>query len=162
MIEEEDLWIGDKVRLKKSGRIGKYEGKNQQGKLKVSLGFKTVLTSAANLEVIAYESPKTNPIIDDSIQETISFDSKVLDLHMEILNPKMANALPERIIAYQISKAKDFLQFSINKGWITCVIIHGRGEGVLRSEIHHLLSMTDKVKHYNLINNNGATEVWFG
>lgn len=160
-MDSNDLWIGEKVRLKKSGRIGKYEGKTEQGKLRISLGYKTVLTTIKNLEIVDYvdlpEVAKPMPVA----TEDMRFEGSTIDLHMEVLNPSMQHEQPIQIRNYQIRKAKEFIDYGYTKRYVSITIIHGKGEGVLKSEIQHLLSMHDDIRHYHTINNGGATEAYY-
>ena len=41
------------------------------------------------------------------------------------------------------------------------LIIHGKGEGVLRQEIRHMISLEPKIKLQISVNHDGATEIWF-
>ncbi|HRO74384.1 MAG TPA: hypothetical protein PK611_11970, partial [Saprospiraceae bacterium] len=47
-----ELWIGDKVKILSSGKLGKYEGINNEGKLRISVLDKIILTRANNIEKI--------------------------------------------------------------------------------------------------------------
>ena len=163
MLNIDDLWIGDKLLLKKSGRIGKFDGRSGHKKVRIKVGEKTVITPITNVEM-APESvpdeqvlsfrPEKKEIKSSSLSDTI-------DLHMEVLNPSMQHARPERIVDYQVSAAKDFIDEAITTRTKQILIIHGKGEGVLKSEIVHLLSLYDEVQFTFPKNNGGATEVWF-
>lgn len=156
----EDLWIGESLRLKKSGRIGRYAGPAANGRIRVKLTSKTVLTKIENVEL--YEE-KHEPKLDFTEPPTPvkkKFSGPELDLHIEVLNPKLLGAPAGRILDHQISTAKDYLAYAYEQHWLTVKLIHGKGEGVLKSEIHHILSQLDYVKIYHVIHDGGATEVW--
>ncbi|MEE9438365.1 MAG: Smr/MutS family protein [Saprospiraceae bacterium] len=167
MIDIEDLWVGDTLRLIKSGRIGKFEGIKKDGKIKVNIGNKIIVTTLSNLETYTvpdrdivkeftekhlsktYQSPKSN------LKKT------VIDLHIEVLDPHLKNQRVERILQVQIEAAKSFIEHAISKNYSSVEIIHGRGQGVLKSEVAHLLSLYKEVKIYIPTNEGGATEVLF-
>lgn len=164
MLNIDDLWIGDLVVLKKSGRIGKFNGRSGHKKVRVKIGEKNVITPIGNIELAPEGS--TIDTYDYSHRPTIKKQtpttlSDTIDLHMEVLNPSMINSRPERIIDFQVKAAEDFIQKSIETGTKQILIIHGKGEGVLKSEINHLLSLNDAVQFTFDKNNGGATEVWF-
>ena len=162
MIKVEDLWVGDQVVLKKSNRIGTYEGK-KDGKLKVKVRGKIVLTSAKNLvlHIEKEEEKVTFPSI-DLIQDTIeSRPPPVLDLHIEKLHPSLKNSRAERIIDYQIKAAKQHIEDAIRFKYPRIALIHGKGQGVLKQEIRHLLSLYTEVKSCEIINDGGGTEATF-
>ena len=78
-----------------------------------------------------------------------------------VLNPSLQTGRAEHIVDFQIKAAKTFIEKSIDQGTRKILIIHGKGEGVLKSEILHLLSLNDSVQFTFDKNNGGATEVWF-
>jgi dsDNA-specific endonuclease/ATPase MutS2 len=164
MIDINDLWIGDLLLLKKSGRIGKFEGRSGHKKVKVKVGDKTVITPVSNIE-LAPEGSKietfnysNRPKIDKPVATALS---DTIDLHIEVLNPSLKNGRAERIIDFQVKAAKDFIENAIAHKTKQILIIHGKGEGVLKLEINHLLALMDEVQFTFDKNNGGATEVWF-
>lgn len=166
MIDVNDLWIGDVVRLKRSGRVGRFDGIATNGKIKVKLGEKIVVTTQINLE-LAKESDlpdslsKYKPNIIQAKSSSLGSPiSNVIDLHIEVLNPSLINGQPERIISYQINAARAFINQSLANQRRIVEIIHGKGQGVLRSEVIHLLSLYDEVDFTFPKNDGGSTEVW--
>lgn len=164
MLNIDDLWIGDLLLLKKSGRIGKFNGRSGHKKVKVKIGEKNVITPIGNVE-LAPEGSKVEAFDythrpKPKLQNPTALSAEI-DLHIEILNPSLLNGRPERIVDFQVQAAKDFINKSISNRTKQILIIHGKGEGVLRSEIAHLLAMTDEVQFTFEKNNGGATEVWF-
>lgn len=164
MLNIDDLWIGDLLVLKKSGRIGKFNGRSGHKKVKVKVGEKNVITPITNIE-LAPEGSTVNTI-DYShrpklVKQTKTSLSDKIDLHIEVLNPSLTHGRAERIVDFQVKAAEDFIEQSIANGTKKIEIIHGKGEGVLKSEILHLLSLNDKVQFTFDKNNGGVTEVWF-
>lgn len=155
-----DLWIGDLVQLKKSNRVGKYEG-SKNGKALINIQGKKVLTPASNL--LPYEEPEA-PLKLDLSEERPSAShrpDRVLDLHIEKLQPALTHALPERIVTYQVAAAREHVEAAIKHRYLTIELIHGKGEGVLKLEVRHLLSLYDEVRATFDKNQGGSTEVWF-
>jgi len=166
MIDINDLWIGDLLRLKKSGRIGKFDGRSGHKKVRVKIGTKTVITPITNIEYAPEGAQVDNTDFSHRPQkaETPKPSSLLdtIDLHIEVLNPSLQYGRVERIVDFQVKAAKDFIEESIDNGTKKIIIIHGKGEGVLKSEILHLLSLYDEVQFTFEKNNGGATEVWLG
>ena len=46
-----ELWIGDTVKLRSSGKKGTYIGTNSKGRPRVQCGTKVILTIAENIQV---------------------------------------------------------------------------------------------------------------
>lgn len=164
MIDIDELWIGDLLLLKKSGRTGKFDGRSGHKKVRVKVGDKVVITPISNVEIAPEKTEE--PQFDHSHRPTISKPktaslSDSIDLHIEVLNPSLVNGRPERIVDFQVKAAEDFIRDAIENGTKKIQIIHGKGEGVLKSEIKHLLSLNDAVQFTFDQNNGGATEVWF-
>jgi len=161
MLDSAKLWIGDLVKLKKSGRNGKYEG-DKVGKARVNINGKIVITPYSNLELfIAAETDIDLGLeFQTPISKPIPFDS-ILDLHVEKLNPLLEGNRPERIRDYQIEAAKSYIEKAIKRRHYQIEIIHGKGTGVLKSEVHHLLSLYSEVKYHLPTRNGGGTEVLF-
>lgn len=164
MIDIDDLWIGDLLLLKKSGRIGKFDGRSGHKKVKVKIGGKTVITPISNIE-LAPEGSKTEEFTYSHrpkiTPQKVSNFSDTIDLHIEVLNPSLKHGRAERIVDFQVKAAADFINEAIHKGTKQILLIHGKGEGVLKLEIAHLLSLNDAVQFTFEKNNGGATEVWF-
>ena len=160
MIDLDELWIGDLVLLKKSKRVGKYQGK-RGAKAVVNIDGKTVLTVPKNL--LAYEPPEDSVELsfDEPIRKVNPRPDRVLDLHIETLEPSLTHALPERIVSYQVAAAKHLIEAAIEHKYLTIELIHGKGKGVLKSEVRHLLSLYDEVRASFEKNQGGSTEVWF-
>jgi dsDNA-specific endonuclease/ATPase MutS2 len=162
-----EFWIGDLVVIKSSGKEGRFEGKNADGKARISFGSKILLISMDNLIMQVEKND------DDEIFKSLLFEDKetpkkefkvsiktIIDLHIVQLAPHMVNELPQRIIDFQIIRCDEFVQEAINKHYPIILIIHGKGQGVLKSEVEHLLKKYDQVRFTFTKNNGGAIEVW--
>ncbi len=164
--DQQDIWIGESVRIKSSGREGRFEGLNSDGKARVSSLGKFFLTTISNLEVLPPKDhkPSIEDILNDS-QETIKKNIKIkfdhtLDLHIEKLAPHLLNQMPPYILEYQIQKSKEFIENAIHYNYPHVTIIHGKGQGVLKTAIENLLRSYPHVKFTFSKNDGGAVEVW--
>ena len=160
-----ELWIGDSVKLRSSGKVGTYIGTNAKGRPRVQLEDKVVLTRPNNLEV--YEEP-----IKDDAQldlETIespkvsnaAYLSREIDLHIESLNLSLAHEAPQIILNHQIKRCKAFIESVITVKVSPVTIVHGKGKGQLKLEVEYLLSQYDEYQHSVLTNDGGASQIWF-
>jgi dsDNA-specific endonuclease/ATPase MutS2 len=161
-MDPKELWIGDWLRLKDSSITGKYHGHSGGSNIKIKVGEKVIETSLNNVEKIEEPAFFNPPEIIQEKPVTISKgpSSNTIDLHIEVLAPEMKNGLPLRIRAYQIEACKNFVEKAIESGMPIIKIIHGKGEGILKEEVLHLLSLYDKVRFIIPKNDGGAVEVW--
>jgi dsDNA-specific endonuclease/ATPase MutS2 len=169
MINIKDLWIGEAVKLKASGKSGKFLGINTDGKARIQTEGKIILTASHNLEIIPEKEFQLD--IDEFLkleQEKnrtsttplkIKFDH-TLDLHIEKLAPHMENELAARILEFQLLQSENFIKNAIEKKYHHFTIIHGKGQGVLKQAIEHQLSLFHQVKITFSKNGGGAVEVW--
>lgn len=163
MLNIEDLWIGDLLRLKKSGRIGKYAG-NAGLKIKIKVGEKIILTTIGNLEEAPEEQASEPNFIarPTLITQTPKTINATIDLHIEVLNPSLTHARAERIIDVQVKAAEDFIKNAIKQRLPKIEIIHGKGTGVLKSEVDHLIYLyRHEIKAQFPLNQGGSVEIWF-
>jgi dsDNA-specific endonuclease/ATPase MutS2 len=159
-----ELWIGDLLRLKKSGRVGKFAGISPEQKIKVKVGDKIILTTPGNLE----HAPDNHSDNDNQFiprpsitKQTPKPLNSIIDLHIEILNPSLLNARPERIIDFQITAAKKFIESAIEQKLPKIEIIHGIGAGVLKMEVEHLIYLySEHIKAQFPLNKGGSIELW--
>lgn len=158
-INIDDLWIGDLVKIISTGKVGKFHGK-EGDQVKIMVEKQNVFVESD--DIVLYKEPLVEqPLIfdDDPIASNVKVESSI-DLHMEVLAPEMSNQLPARIRDYQLMRAKDYVMKSIAAKKTIITIIHGKGTGVLKSEIEHMLKLMPEVRYSFDRNNGGATEVW--
>lgn len=164
MINLKSLWIGDQVRIIGTNLIGTFEGMDSDriALIKINHNIKKFL--ADQLELINEDEEITPDISDitspDIIKPKNTRLDNMIDLHIERLNPAMLQSTPDRILPYQLQKFEEFIQYHMTLTNAYVIIIHGKGEGVLRQQIHELLSLKYKARMFRLINNDGATEAW--
>lgn len=160
MINSDSLWVGDHVRLIKSDRRGIYEGTNDEGKAKVRIDDKIIISAFANIEIAP---PPVKKKVDLSTEESSTSSiltfTNTIDLHIDVLAPELENQLPEAIFNKQIKECTSFVEKAINQRIKYITIIHGIGKGQLKKEVHHILNGYDQVRLLELIHNGGATYV---
>ena len=164
-----DLWIGESVRIKTSGKTGRFEGINHQGKARISVDQKILLVAAENLEVLPEK--EYFPDINDYLKEQVKQEKKesvkpkiklnhTLDLHIEKLAPAMQHEGNGRILDFQLEKSEAFIRQAIDHKFPHITIIHGKGQGILKQAIEHQLTLFHQVKITFSKNGGGAIEVW--
>ena len=167
-----DLWIGDRVRLISSGREGRFEGLNSDGKARIKVGQAVIITNERNLEMVPEKEvfPDIDKILQEEENLRIStpkspgkaniYKDSVLDLHIEKLAPQMKGESSGRIMEYQLRESEVFIKSAIAKGNPHITIIHGKGQGILKEAIEHQLKLFPEVKITFSKNGGGAVEVW--
>ncbi len=164
MLNFNELWIGERLRLIDSGQIGYFEGISSEGLIILSVDHIIRRVKPENLQLAPEEKIDLELSFNDEFKED-SFKnfksiSNTIDLHIETLDPSLMNAQSERILRRQIEAFHIFMKSSIQFNLPHLLIIHGKGEGVLRQEIQFLLKSVYKAKIISTTNQDGATEVW--
>lgn len=86
-----------------------------------------------------------------------------VDLHIHQLTKDTRGMANHDMLTLQVDTAKRQLEFAISKGIRRVVFIHGKGEGVLRTELEYLFGRYDNVTWYDADYQKyglGATEVY--
>lgn len=162
-----DLWIGDWLRSKISGKIGKFEGMASNGKLRVNVDGKIILMNTEKVEVIdepKYEQkPKTNQNVKNisTVKPKKERLAHVIDLHIEILAPELERSKPVEIRNFQLKACKHFIDNAYNQGLREIKIIHGKGEGRLREFVQNMLKSDKRVNFISENPDGGSTVVLF-
>ncbi|MBK7805402.1 MAG: Smr/MutS family protein [Saprospiraceae bacterium] len=168
MIPLKDLWIGESVLIRSSGKTGRFEGINKEGKARIRVENKILLVTSENLDIVPEK--EHFPDIHDYLNEEKNVDKKItplkitfdhtLDLHIDKLAPHMENELPARIMEFQLRKSDTFIRDAIDKKYPHITIIHGKGQGVLKEAIEHQLQQFHQIRFTFSKNGGGAVEVW--
>jgi hypothetical protein len=158
------FWIGEKVILKKSGRAGVIAEVRKDGKIKVKVDEKFILTHASNISVQNEEEFTFPDWVFEQNQSSVPFVVKntedIIDLHIEILEPSMANQNAVNILRFQLGKCRVFLGQKIQQKRSIAYIICGKGEGVLREEVKNLAKNEFGARFIIEKNDGGMLEIW--
>lgn len=161
-----ELWIGETLTMLASGRIGRFEGIAKDGMARVACQGKVYLVKPNKLKI--YIEPKIDKVKELTDELNKSPRTKLttnlkneIDLHINVLNPKLSNGLPEHILSFQLAECKSFIEQSIKARKHNISIIHGKGVGVLKSEVLELLKSYAQVAQKEDINSGGAQRVYF-
>jgi dsDNA-specific endonuclease/ATPase MutS2 len=143
-----EFFIGEKVGfvhetgfgiIKKEVSISKYLVENEFG---IEL---TVLK--ANLVKIYSENYKGRIVVKDFENSEKLTKAKAkkrdileIDLHLEEFQVAQKNLTNAEILLFQLRKADEFVQKMLDKRVVQFIIIHGVGEGVLKSEVRSILT----------------------
>jgi len=103
---EEDLWIGDHVLLLKSQRVGIYEGQNNQGKHRIKIDGKIILSSISNLTKVQDKRDQKKVDLEQFEKKPrlqYANFNKQIDLHAEKLDPSLLKQPPQMILRHQLS-----------------------------------------------------------
>lgn len=160
--ELKDLWIGDWVRVTLTGATGKFEGE-KDGKAIVVIGVQRQLIDPRYLEIS--EAPEDEKsllellgLAEEQAEEKKEFIDNTLDLHLE----KLTSFSPDAglsILDFQIRECRRFLSEIIRRKLGSAIIIHGKGDGVLKEQIIHILADYPEIKHFFSRNQGGALEL---
>ena len=165
----EELWIGDRLLVRSLNQIGQFEGISPKGLAIVKMKASVIQVESKFLSLAKEEIKEIDLGLghDEEVQSSLnkglesSLQKAQIDLHIEILNPSLKNARVERILQYQIEQCHFFVSEAIHRMKHSVLIIHGRGEGVLKMEVEHLLQHFKEVHHVIKVNNEGAVQVMF-
>lgn len=85
-----------------------------------------------------------------------------LDLHMHELLDRYEYMTNGQRLEYQMQRCRAFVREAVERKYRKVILIHGVGEGVLRTEIHKYLDSLDRVEYHDAPYRTygyGATEV---
>jgi|JI10StandDraft_1071094.scaffolds.fasta_scaffold24737_4 dsDNA-specific endonuclease/ATPase MutS2 len=166
MIDFKSLWIGEELRLLSNGAIGTFEGVLSDGNIKIKLDGVIRILNPLEVEM-APENHETPVDLEDSYlsepspKKSKPFKNQIeIDLHIEKLAPHLIHGNKERILSYQLEKFREFMAQHLNSKQTNLLIIHGKGEGILREQIRSELKSISRVRFFFPVNKDGATEVW--
>lgn len=167
-----DLWIGDHVRLRSSDRLGIYLGKASDGRARININGKIIITKESNLEILPEkeqffdidaflkdEDIKASKVVEQEGQKKAKLHN-TLDLHIEVLAPDMKHLPSGQILSFQVERCRSFIEQNLLHGTTHITIIHGKGQGVLKAAIEALLTEFHQTKLTASKNHGGALDVW--
>lgn len=171
-----DFRVGDKIKFldqKGVGKIVKFI-ENNQAIIQTVDGFNEVHfindIIKINLETDNEWAYKNIPKIEVKFNNNLSTKKNKkkgpqweVDLHIETILSKFNHLTNYEIVQLQLKKCKNAIERAIQRKVYKLVIIHGKGSGVLREEVHQLLKnypveiRDSRYQDYG----GGATEVFF-
>lgn len=171
-----ELWVGDVVKLISSNRIGKFEGIHKNGKARINVKGKIILSKAVNIKILSDEEltlmqkqevddepneEKKENIASPLNQLFYYAEEDEIDLHIVKLNPQKESGESWTILEYQIKCCELFINKAIANKKTSIKIIHGKGKGRLKSEIESLLKNHPNILQTFSISKGGGLEVIF-
>lgn len=158
----DDLWIGDWITVTLTGVKGKFEGIKGDHAM-VNINGQKQLVEAKFLEL------SEDPGEDQSLSDLLGLEiekpekiktpiSSILDLHLEKL-PGYSAESGQTILDFQLKTCRSFIEEIIQRKMGSAIIIHGKGEGILKEQVIHLLGDFPQVKHHFPRNHGGALEI---
>jgi len=166
MINLNDLWIGDFLKILSTNQKGKFEGIDPSGKAKIKIKKDIVLANANDLELTEEELPKQVQKTDFILLKEKEFDilasvnfERRLDLHMESLSGYNPRNWPTGVLPFQISKCRTFIKEANELKVQRIVVVHGVGQGILRRSVESLLNEFSNIEKFSALNE-GSLEIW--
>lgn len=164
MLNINDLWIGERLKIINREIIGTFEGKINDHTILLKVEDQMLQVSKEMVEMAPEETIEQKLIFNDYTPALGTSNSNLtnsqIDLHIEKLDPGLAHERSERIFLRQITAFENFMQEAIKYRLPHLIIIHGKGEGILKQEIRTMLNSKYKAKIILPIHQDGATEVW--
>lgn len=160
----DQLWIGDPVFVVSKNSNGVWEGFTGEKQAKVKIGRTVFIVELSDLEPARFGRPKPVKKVDAPLTkkpkppDDTDFSSAAIDLHMDVLAPDRVNDPPQMILTHQLKACKAFIEQSIEAKRPSIVIIHGKGEGVLKAEVEHLMGDFPQIKFTFPKHDGGAIE----
>jgi len=138
----DDLWIGDRLRIKSTGVVGRYHGL-KSGKAKIQTEEGLFEATPEDIELIDEEQLDKASIKEEPPPQidlkAISKFNPTLDLHYDALL-KSGHLPPEGpILEWQLLICQKFILKAQSLQVRRVTIIHGIGAGILKNEVAHLL-----------------------
>ena len=157
------FWIGDRVWITSLKQEGIFEGEQAEMAV-VKVDGTKLLVHFADLTVLPEEDDAFLEFFDeeeDIAPVPFSLWDNEIDLHIEVLNPALKSAEAAQILAHQVSRMKDFVTRAIARQSREILIIHGKGEGVLKGEVISYLKSLSEMKEILETGDGGAVKVIF-
>jgi len=157
-----DLWIGDLLKIISSDEIGSFEGKIGEDIAIVKVRGKKREVIHTDLEEYKQKEKKTEhkKVYHKTPQALKKDIPDTIDLHLEKLTSTYLQIIPEIKLDYQVNACISYLQDAIRLRKTKLTIIHGKGTGTLKAEVHNLIKDFPEIYHSHEINDGGGLEVW--
>lgn len=159
MIDLQDVWVGDLLRQKSTGEMGRYEGARNNQAL-VNLSGRVLAVDVQDLELVDEQDVEEEIFLDqdESPAAPKANFTNVIDLHLEALPPYDPRSGVSEI-EFQMRYCLQFMQEVVRRKLSSATIIHGKGRGILKQEVMHLLDGFDEVRFSIPTHDGGAVEI---
>lgn len=152
----EELFIGDYLKILSSGKIGRFHGIHGE-RIKVKIGDEICLAEPGDLELVPDEvAEQSSSRVESRPEGPGQADPQAaaafpveLDLHLEALEGSGYTRFNyETILDFQLRICKNFIGKAKESGVGRIRIIHGKGEGILKAQVAHLLEVSGPVTNF--------------
>ncbi len=160
-IDFNTLWIGDPLKIISTGATGTFEGLDQKG-VRVKVMRDVIYADPSDLTLHLPSESIDHHDEWSSGETTLPEDPMptTIDLHLEKW-PDFRASQWHTPMDFQVKQCKAFMAKAISQRVPSVVIIHGKGVGTLKQQVHHLLASYAEVFQVHEINQGGALEVMF-
>ena len=112
-----------------------------------------ILKEKKQIEIDATGVKLTLPVSDISFDEDVK-NEMVSEIRADKMSPDVINEIDLRgkIAEDALIELEQYLDHALNSEWHEIRIIHGKGTGALRSNVHAFLKKNKKIKSYRLGN----------
>ena len=159
----DEFWIGDRVKNLINGQIGVYHSDLDQTKAEIKVGNDILVVKKSDLEIVEDEKLTVAERLGLTPKTTKTKNAQMLpdliDLHAEVLDPNHQIAAV-RLLEFQVSSCKSYLQQAHHQKKRIVTIIHGKGQGVLKEALSHLYHDLGFIRFQIEKHKGGATELW--
>lgn len=161
------IWIGETLRVISRNAVVRFEGISKGGEALVKDHTGIWKALAEDLELWVEPEPEPIPDPDEplikpgfsKLKSAARIFDGVIDLHFEKLAPERISNPPPHILEFQLLKCKEFIEEGVQKKVSYLRIIHGKGEGKLKSAVEHLLTFYPQTHSFYSTPDLGALEV---
>ena len=164
---------GDKVKL--IDDVGEFTVQSIQGKSAVVIdehGFEDVLPINQLMPVrpfnVSEATPKKQDVSHAPIKSKPARKKQKrkleIDLHAGVLLGSTSGLTNHQIVLLQLDEAEKGIRQARKDGYTHVVLIHGKGKGKLRADLHQRLNKIERIEFYDAeyrLYSSGATEIKF-
>ena len=166
MFDPGDLWIGDWLMIKSTGLKGQFNGLDQHRNVIIKTkDHNKLVVLSSDIEKIPDETDVKLDISNDLIpekeleSETTDDFGDTLDLHYEALIQTYPHLSGSKL-EFQLDICTRFIKSAIHSRLPNFQIIHGRGQGILKSEVERLLKQYSQITIISSNPNLASVDAW--
>jgi dsDNA-specific endonuclease/ATPase MutS2 len=166
MFDPDELWIGDWLMIKSNGMKGQFNGLDDQGNVIFKAkDHNKILVSPADIEKIPDETEVSvefstiSPKEKEPATETADDFGDTLDLHYDELVQTFPHLSGSKL-EFQLDICTRYIKFALHARLPNIQIIHGRGQGILKSEVERLLKQYHEITIISSNPNLASVDAW--